>query len=196
MFREVDDDGSVVRTFGEIPPIAGLEEAAMFQQMVEMELGLGPWLCLEGEDGASDHIVLARHTPPHLEAYTLDGERLWERSFDWMIPPGFEVNVEEGSHRWITDPDRGEHFASALLPWAGDTLLVQITHRRRVEREDGEGTQLVRTTESLLVAAADGALVGRLAAFPPVAGGGEGRFFVTESDPFPHVLVLEVATGG
>lgn len=38
--------------------------------------------------------------------------------------------------------------------------------------------------------------VGRLAAFGHVAGGGEGRLFVAESDPFPHILVLEVTTGG
>ena len=125
---------------------------------------------------------------PQIRRHDLDGTLLWTRELEDFNR--LEIYTPDGMGLGRSfDEEEGTHLLESVTAWGSGVALVQHTMPRREFPEPGE----VEVLESRLIRLEDGEELDRTRDLPPILSAQGARLYVVEDEPYPRVVVLEVA---
>jgi hypothetical protein len=180
--HEIGREGPV-RSFGPASDIPGVETLGPELQEIAIE-ELTPSNLLCTPRGVLDVSFFGSQ----LRFHDADGNLAWTRDFADFNPLVAYTPDGMGLGRQF-DPAEGTHLLRSVVSWGEDLALVQHELLRQEFPEEGEA----QVVESRLVRLSDGAEIDRTRDLPVVLATWGKRLYVARQEPFPQVLVLEVA---
>jgi hypothetical protein len=172
-----------VRSFGTMPEIPGMAELGPELQEIGIE-ELTPSGLLCTPSGVLDVAFYGSRVRMH----DASGSLLWETELADFNPLSVYSPDGMGLGRQF-DAAEGTQLLRSLVAWGDEYGLVQYEVRTREYPEEGE----VPVIESRLVRLSDGAEVDRTRDLPVVLSSWGRRLFLPATEPFPRVIVAEVA---
>jgi hypothetical protein len=182
VIHELGTEGPA-RSFGAAPDIPGVETLGTELQEIAIE-ELTPSRLLCGSGGVLDVSFFGSR----LRFHRADGTLAWTREFADFNPLVVYTPDGIGLGRQF-DPTEGTHLLRSVVGWGPDLALVQHELLREEYPQDGE----VEVIESRLIRLADGVEVDRTRELPFVLATWGTRLYVPRNQPFPQVLVIDVA---
>lgn len=178
--HRMGEDGTLEEAVGDAPDVPEMRDLGDLGELLVYPQLVRP--VIHCDDGAG-LMILVSGSHPLVQAYRSSGDRLWS-----MEMPDFTSfqsrQTETGGVTHSSHPERGSHFATGVVPWDDEHVLVQYEIRwENGEREPG--------VDSRLVEVATGAMVGRSMELPRILAGRGDRFLIEGSEVFPEVILVE-----